>query len=159
MSTTSGSSSTSEVTLLRNMRARLAASHAPNSALRRDLPTFAGDAFTNNIMNKDVHKCFNVGLFEKRFKELDVTVKSYQELNSKLLKESKELDDGLNKLEEQKRQFETEREKWRQDLDQARNEVVEQNDRLTVLSQQLAGTKVSTIGIMMCVMCAFHSWN
>ena len=85
------------------------------------------------------------GLFEKRFKELDVTVRSYQELNSKLLKESKELDDGLNKLEEQKRQFENERERWRQDLDQARNEIVEQNDRLTVLSQQLAGTKVSAI--------------
>lgn len=74
-----------------------------------------------------------------------MTVKSYQELNSKLLKESKELDDGLNKLEEQKRQFENEREKWRQDLDQARNEIVEQNDRLTVLSQQLAGTKVGII--------------
>ena len=73
---------------------------------------------------------------------MDVTVKAYQELNDKILKEGKELDDGLNKLEEQKRVFESEREKWKEELDRARNEIVEQNDRLTVLSQQLAGTKV-----------------
>ena len=74
---------------------------------------------------------------------MDVTVKAYQELNDKILKEGKELDDGLNKLEEQKRVFESEREKWKEELDRARNEIVEQNDRLTVLSQQLAGTKVN----------------
>lgn len=38
-----GDSVTSEVTLLRNLRARLAASHTPNSALRRDLPAFTGE--------------------------------------------------------------------------------------------------------------------
>lgn len=73
-----------------------------------------------------------------------MTIKAYQELNQKLLKEGKELDEGLSKLEEQKRQFESEREQWRQELDRARNEIEEQNDRLTVLSQQLAGTKVRT---------------
>ena len=49
VSTTSDSSLTSEVTLLRNLRARLAASHAPNSALRRDLPTFTGKYKTCNV--------------------------------------------------------------------------------------------------------------
>lgn len=38
----SSDSDTSEVTLLKNIRARLAASHTPNSALRRDLPVFSG---------------------------------------------------------------------------------------------------------------------
>ena len=47
---------------------------------------------------------------------MDVTVKAYQELNDKILKEGKELDDGLNKLEEQKRVFESEREKWKEEL-------------------------------------------
>ena len=33
-----------------------------------------------------------------------------------ILKEGKELDDGLNKLEEQKRVRESEREKWKEEL-------------------------------------------
>ena len=49
----------------------------------------------------------------------------------------------MNKLEAQKRVFESEREKWKEELDRAKNEIVEQNNRLTVLSQQLAGTKVN----------------
>ena len=52
---------------------------------------------------------------------MDVTVKAYQELNDKILKEGKELDDGLNKLEEQLDK--SERVKWKEELDRARNEI------------------------------------
>ena len=39
-------------------------------------------------------------------------------------------------------EFEKERAGWKEELDQARQEIIEQNDRLTVLSEQLAGRKV-----------------
>ena len=45
-------------------------------------------------------------------------------------------------------EFEKERAIWKDELDQARQEIIEQNDRLTVLSEQLAGRKV---GMCVCV--------
>ena len=36
------SSSSNEMTLLRNLRAKLAATHVPNASLRRDLTSFSG---------------------------------------------------------------------------------------------------------------------
>ena len=37
--------------------------------------------------------------------------------------------------------FEEEQSTWQTELDMARKEILEQNDRLTLLSQQLTGTK------------------
>ena len=103
--------------------------------------------FKKPCCSNSVYHYTLTGLFEKRFNELGTTIKTYKELNQKLLKEGKELDEGLSKLEEQKKQFDSEREQWKHELDRARNEIVEQNDRLTVLSQQLAGTKVPYIHV------------
>ena len=41
----------------------------------------------------------------------------------------------------ERKAFEEERSSWQQELTVARQETLEQNNRLTVLSQQLAGTK------------------
>lgn len=114
--------STSEMTLLRNLRARLAATHVPNAALKKDLPLFNG-------------------LFQKRFNDVDVTLKTYSELNITLQQDAKDLEERLKYLDKEKERFEGEKEKWRRDIEQARNEITEQNDRLTLLSQQLSGAK------------------
>ena len=46
----------------------------------------------------------------------------------------------------ERKAFEEERSSWQEELGMARQEVLEQNDRLTLLSQQLAGTKASFSG-------------
>lgn len=71
-------------------------------------------------------------------------MKANQETQLQLTKERKDLKDEQAKFEQLRKQFETERAEWKQELDVARNDIVEQNDRLTVLSQQLTGTKVCT---------------
>ena len=48
-----------------------------------------------------------------------------------------------SRFEAERSEFESERATWREELDRARQDVIEQQDRLTVLSQQLAGTKVT----------------
>ena len=50
------------------------------------------------------------------------------------------------RYEAEHKAFEEERSSWQQELEVARQEVLEQNDRLTLLSQQLAGTKASCGG-------------
>jgi chromosome segregation ATPase len=114
--------SASDVTLLKNLRARLAASHTPNAQLKKDLSAFKGE-------------------FEKRFADLNMTLKLYRDLNLKLQQEMKDADDQLDQLNKDRRQFEEEREEWKRHLQQAQMEITEQNDRLALLSQQLSGTK------------------
>lgn len=60
----------------------------------------------------------------------------------------KEQQDRLNKEREI---FNEEREKWQRHIEQARNDISEQNDRLTFLSQQLTGTKVDGFTIQYCI--------
>ena len=60
------------------------------------------------------------------------------------------------RYEAERKAFEEERSSWQQELSVARQELLEQNDRLTLLSQQLAGTKASLTnmyihGIIMCI--------
>ena len=50
-------------------------------------------------------------------------------------------------------EFEKERASWKEELDQARQEIIEQNDRLTVLSEQLAGRRVC---VCVCVCAHVH---
>ena len=52
--------------------------------------------------------------------------------------------DCMCRYEAERRAFEEERSSWQQELGVARQEVLEQNDRLTLLSQQLTGTKART---------------
>ena len=53
-------------------------------------------------------------------------------------------------------EFEKERSGWKEDLDQARQEMIEQNDRLTVLSEHLAGRKVCVcVCDYVCIVCNY----
>ena len=45
--------------------------------------------------------------------------------------------------EEERVEFEEERQEWSADMERNHQDILEQNDRLTVLSQTLSGTKVS----------------
>ena len=82
------------------------------------------------------------GLFEKRFKELDELVHSYEALQQQLKREKRDLDERLRRYEEEREKFENERLQWKEELERKRVEMMEQNDRLTVLSEQLVGAKV-----------------
>lgn len=115
---------TSDAPLLRNLRARLAAAHAPNAALRRELGRF-------------------MGLFERRFKDLDRMTKEYSKLLLELKVEKRHFEEDKEDVQKRKRAFEKEREEWREKLEDARTEIQEQNDRLAVLADQLSGAKVA----------------
>lgn len=52
------------------------------------------------------------------------------------------MDARIKVYEEERKQFEEERAVWKEELERERIEAIEQNDRLTVLSEQLAGVKV-----------------
>ena len=84
----------------------------------------------------------NPGLFEKRFKELDESVHSYEALQQQVKRDQRDLDERLRRYEEEREQFENERLQWKEELERKRVEMMEQNDRLTVLSEQLVGAKV-----------------
>lgn len=83
-----------------------------------------------------------IGLFQKRFSELGATLTAYNNLNVKLQQDAKDLEDHISQLDMEKESFEKEQAEWKRDLEQARKEIMEQNDRLTFLSQQLSGEKV-----------------
>ncbi|XP_019862856.1 PREDICTED: centrosomal protein of 290 kDa-like [Amphimedon queenslandica] len=123
------SASASELSLLRNLRARLAASHAPNAELKNDLP----------ILIKS---------FKEKFQSLDLALKQYKELTIKLQQDDKDMKEQQDKLNKEREIFNEEREKWQRHIEQARNDISEQNDRLTFLSQQLTGTKVDRFTIL-----------
>ena len=86
--------------------------------------------------------CYDSGLFEKRYTELDNCIASYQELLKVQEREHHDLETRIKCYEQERMEFEKERASWKEELDQARQEIIEQNDRLTVLSEQLAGRKV-----------------
>lgn len=118
----SAADQSSDAPFLRNLRARLAAAHAPNAALRRELGRF-------------------MGLFERRFKELDRMTKEYSKLLLDLKVEKRHFEVDKEDVQKRKRAFEKEREGWREKLEDARTEIQEQNDRLAVLADQLSGAK------------------
>lgn len=115
-------SSGAETGVLRNLRARLAATHAPNSALRRDFKTFSE-------------------IFHQRYNDLDRTAKSVGEINLDLKLKQKSLEEELIGLQASKEVHEKDKTEWKEKLELARREILEQDDRLTVLSQQLTGAK------------------
>lgn len=92
-----------------------------------------------------MHVCYSLlGLFQKRFKDLNVTLKAYKELNIKIQQDSKNIEEQLQSLDREGESFEREKEEWRRNLEQARKDITDQNDRLTLLSQQLSGERVGT---------------
>lgn len=115
-------SSGAETGVLRNLRARLAATHAPNSALRRDFKTFSE-------------------IFHQRYNDLDRAAKDVEKVSLDLKSKQKSLEEELIALQASKESHEKEKAEWKEKLELARKEILEQDDRLTVLSQQLAGAK------------------
>ena len=90
-----------------------------------------------------LHQCLEIiGIFEKRYKELENTIQDTFNLKRQLKHENHDLEARIKSYEQERTKFEEERAEWKGDLDQARQEIIEQNDRLAVLSQSLAGTKV-----------------
>lgn len=85
-----------------------------------------------------------VGTFEKRYSDLDECLKTNQALQLQRKREERDLELRIKTYEAERRQFEEERAIWKEDLERERIEAIEQNDRLTVLSEQLAGVKVRT---------------
>ena len=81
--------------------------------------------------------------FKERFQSLDQTLKQYKELNIKLQQDDKDMKEQQDKLDKEREEFDAERQKWQRHIEQARNDITEQNDRLTLLSQQLTGTQVT----------------
>ena len=59
-----------------------------------------------------------------------------------LKRDERDLEQRIKTYEEERKEFEEERAIWKEELDRERLEAIEQNDRLTVLSEQLAGVKV-----------------
>ena len=73
-------------------------------------------------------------------------VRAYEELRKKQLVDQRDLEDRLKRQEEEREKFESERAEWKEELERVQLDIIEQNDRLTVLSEQLAGAKVSGNG-------------
>lgn len=83
------------------------------------------------------------GTFEKRYKGLECCLHDNQQVQLQLKRDERELNQRIKNYENERKQFEEERSNWKEDLFRERQEAIEQNDRLTVLSEQLAGVKVS----------------
>ncbi len=62
-----------------------------------------------------------------------------------LKRNERDLEQRIQNYEVERKQFEEERAIWKEELERERIEAIEQNDRLTVLSEQLAGVKVRPI--------------
>lgn len=86
-----------------------------------------------------------VGTFEKRYNDLDECLKTTQALQLQQKRDERDLDVRIKTYEEERKQFEEERAVWKEDLERERIEAIEQNDRLTLLSEKLAGVKVRYI--------------
>jgi hypothetical protein len=120
----SATGSASEVPLLKNLRARLSAVHAPNAALVRDLKR-AGE------------------LFESKATSFQASKKRYDELYDQLEVEKLDVKHRASQLDQEVKFFEKEKSEWKEKLEAAKAEISEQNERLSLLSDRLAGTKTA----------------
>lgn len=59
--------------------------------------------------------------------------------------EKHDLEVRIKAYEEERVKFEEERQEWGAEMERNHQDILEQNDRLTVVSQTLAGTKVRNI--------------
>lgn len=82
------------------------------------------------------------GIFEKRYKELEKAIHDAAALKKQLTHENHDLDVRIKLYEQERTNFEEERAEWKEELERSKLEIIEQNDRLTVLSERLSGTKV-----------------
>lgn len=80
---------------------------------------------------------------EKRYAELESAIQENVTLKKRLSHENHDLEVRIKSYEQERVKFEEERAEWREESERAKQEIVEQNDRLAVLSEKLSGTKVS----------------
>lgn len=66
-------------------------------------------------------------------------------LKRQLTHENHDLEARITSYEQERTQFEEERAEWKEESERAQEDIIEQNDRLTVLSQRLSGAKVIII--------------
>ena len=97
-------------------------------------------------------KCSNVHLAAWRERERERERGREREIESgRKQRKERERGKGGNTIfwccryEAERKTFEEERSSWQDELAVAKQEILEQNDRLTLLSQQLAGTKASAL--------------
>lgn len=63
-------------------------------------------------------------------------------LKKQLTHENYDLEARITSYEQERTKFEEQRAEWKEDSERAQEDIIEQNDRLTVLSQRLSGAKV-----------------
>ena len=63
-------------------------------------------------------------------------------LKKRLTHENHDLEARISSYEQERTTFEEERAEWKEESERAKQDIVEQNDRLTILSHRLSGTKV-----------------
>ena len=87
----------------------------------------------------------SAGPLGKRCKQLESSVKENLVLVKQLRHEKHDLEVRIKAYEEERVKFEEERQEWGAEMERNHQDILEQNDRLTVVSQTLAGTKVRNI--------------
>jgi septal ring factor EnvC (AmiA/AmiB activator) len=83
-----------------------------------------------------------LGIFERRWKELESAMQASGALKKRLTHENYDLEARIRSYEQERTDFEEARVDWKEESERAKQDIIEQNDRLTVLSQRLSGTKV-----------------
>jgi len=87
-------------------------------------------------------KSIQLGSLEKRCQQLEATLQENTAILRQVKHERHDLEVRIKAYEEERVKFEEERQEWGSEMERNHQEILEQNDRLTVLSQTLAGTKV-----------------
>ena len=82
------------------------------------------------------------GSLKKRCQELETTLQENTAILKQVRHEKHDLEVRIKAYEEERVKFEEERQEWGAEMERNHQDILEQNDRLTVLSQTLAGTKV-----------------
>lgn len=73
-------------------------------------------------------------------------------LKRRLTHENHDLEARIGSYEQERTNFEEDRAVWKEESEQAKQDIIEQNDRLTILSHRLSGTKVVCVTCVTCVL-------
>ena len=73
---------------------------------------------------------------------MESCIRNTEEIRRQVKQDQYDLEVRIRRYEQERTEFEQERAEWKDELDRERQGLIEQNDRLAVLSQELSGTKV-----------------
>lgn len=91
--------------------------------------------------------CIPTGIFEKRCSELENAIGENAALKKRLTHENHDLEVRIKSYEQERMKFEEDHARWKEECERAKQEIIEQNDRLTVLSEKLSGRKVTVLEV------------